>query len=165
MSTETSRLGLDEPQATDNLSGFPAEDVQALSILDNAALYQSGTLAARSSVTPLVAGLVYRATDTGAYSVYNGTSWDSLMRASFGVASLTFPTSATQTNELTVTHGLGGTPQLVVPTVSFAYGFNDLIVASAINYSSTQFSLFANAQNAPSGTGPVTVNCPWLAVG
>jgi hypothetical protein len=75
VASSTSRLGLDEPSATDAISGFPAEDVQALGVLDNAALYLTGTLAARSSVTPLVAGVLYYATDSQVLAWYTGSAW------------------------------------------------------------------------------------------
>ena len=82
----TPRLQLEVPQSTDNVSGYPADAAQSLGALDNAALYKSGTITARASVTPLVAGLVYRATDTGDISIYDGSAWRSLVRASEAVA-------------------------------------------------------------------------------
>jgi hypothetical protein len=74
VASSSSRLGLDEPSATDAISGFPAEDVQALGVLDNAVIYHSGTLTGMASVAHL-AGQVYYATDVFQYFDDNGTAW------------------------------------------------------------------------------------------
>jgi hypothetical protein len=172
MASSSSRLGLDEPSATDSISGFPAEDVQALGVLDNAALYLTGTLAARSSVSPLVTGLLYRASDTGDYSVYNGSGWDNLVRGvaqplaiTLGSNVLSMPANSNESNELTVTHGLGRTPTLIIPTGAFPYTFIDIIQYAATNYTPTQFNLYAYTQNPPSSTGATALGCTWIAVG
>src|SRR5258708_6466683 len=74
----TSRLGLDVPQSTDNESAYPAAANQAMGILDNAAIYEEGTLVSRPAATAVAHGTIYRATDTGDLSWSNGTAWASL---------------------------------------------------------------------------------------
>lgn len=92
MATQTSRLGLDEPASTDNISGFPAEDVEALGILDNAAIYLSGALASRPSAP--VDGTLYHATDTDDVSVFAGSAWISLAKAQPSLLAISYPSRA-----------------------------------------------------------------------
>lgn len=48
---------------------------------DNAAIWLTGSLAARASISPLVAGTLYKATDTGLLYHYDGTAWTTVMLA------------------------------------------------------------------------------------
>jgi hypothetical protein len=118
VASSSSRLGLDEPQATDAISGFPADDVEALGVLDNAVLYGEGTLAGRGSVTPLVAGFIYRATDTGDVSMHGGAGWIPLVRGSnvmtSGTGTFTWDGSSAQSPTAAVTHSIGRVPQFAM---------------------------------------------------
>ena len=155
MATTSARLGLDEPTSTENISGFPVEDAQALGILDNAALYFSGTLSARGSVTPLVPGLIYKATDTGDLSIYDGSAWNNLVKAqqspadmTFGSGSMTFTTGGGST---VVTHNLGRTPTCVIVTDAgntSGYGF----AYSVNSQGATQFTAVGACTSSYSGT-------------
>jgi hypothetical protein len=75
------RLALQIPDATDNESLYPVVSAQRTGVLDNAAMYYSGTLVARASLTGLVAGTLYYATDTTLLYEYNGTTWKTLVTA------------------------------------------------------------------------------------
>lgn len=73
----TSRLGMEVPQEPDNVSDGPADFSQAFNTIDNAALWTTGTLAARPPMP--VAGSLYLPSDqTGVLYHYNGTAWQSV---------------------------------------------------------------------------------------
>jgi hypothetical protein len=71
----TSRLGLEVPQSTDNESAFPAVSAQEMGILDNAAIYEEGTLVSRSN--PSYHGQLYKTTDSGVETLswFDGSVW------------------------------------------------------------------------------------------
>lgn len=71
----TSRLGLDIPDPNDLESGYPADAVQSLGVLDNAAIFQSGTLAGKPDPATTVNGTLYYCTDTGALLLCMANSW------------------------------------------------------------------------------------------
>lgn len=72
--TPTTRLSLPTINgATDAVSSYPSVNTSQMGTLDNAAIYQSGTLAARPA-TP-VAGTFYFATDGPTLYCYDGSAW------------------------------------------------------------------------------------------
>lgn len=71
----TSRLKLDVPDGTDLESGYPADAAQSLGVLDNAALFQSGTLANKPSAASTANGTIYYCTDTGALLLCMANVW------------------------------------------------------------------------------------------
>lgn len=71
----TSRLALQVPDGTDAESTFPAQDAATLAILDNAAMWGSGTLAAIPTAASTASGTIYYATDTGALMVCAASAW------------------------------------------------------------------------------------------
>lgn len=75
MPTTTSRLALTQPVGTDPASELRTSITGNATTLDAAAMYQSGTFAARPTASSVPAGTVYYATDIGAYYVSNGTAW------------------------------------------------------------------------------------------
>jgi microcystin-dependent protein len=79
VASSSSRLGLDEPSATDAISGFPAEDVQALGVLDGAVITTPGTLAGRPGASTVPAGNEYHATDVGQWARSDGTNWHTFL--------------------------------------------------------------------------------------
>jgi microcystin-dependent protein len=81
VASSSSRLGLDEPSATDAISGFPAEDVQALGVLDNAVIITQGTLTSRPAASAVAAGNEYHATDVGQWARSDGTAWHTYLAA------------------------------------------------------------------------------------
>jgi hypothetical protein len=109
VASSSSRLGLDEPSATDSISGFPAEDVQALGVLDNAVIITEGTLAARPSSTAY--GNEYCATDQTPihFYKYTGTGWMSTASDSGWV-------------NLSLTSGLGVVSGYWTPAARFLNG-------------------------------------------
>jgi hypothetical protein len=74
--TPTTRLSIPTISGSvDDVSAYPAANLAQMEIVDNAAVYLSGTLAARAGLSGLVAGTFYYATDTAALYFYNGTAW------------------------------------------------------------------------------------------
>jgi hypothetical protein len=71
--TTTSRLALDVPQSSENLSGYPAQASQALTILDNAAMVASTTFAAMTSAAHLL-GKLWQTTDVKSLYWDDGTT-------------------------------------------------------------------------------------------
>lgn len=71
----TSRLGMDVPQGTDSVSAYPTVAAQAFGILDNAAIYEQGTLVSLPAASSVAAGTVYYATDTTQYFISTGSAW------------------------------------------------------------------------------------------
>lgn len=74
MPSTTSRLGLTAPLTTDADTQIRLSITGNADTLDNAAMYQSGTLAARAALSP-VAGTFYYGTDTKLLYEYDGTEW------------------------------------------------------------------------------------------
>lgn len=60
----TSRLGLDVPDSTDAVSGFPTVAGQQMGILDNAVIYEENTLVNRPVASSTAHGTLFRTTDT-----------------------------------------------------------------------------------------------------
>lgn len=77
MANSTTRLGLVLPVGTDPVAELRESITANATTLDDAAVWQTGTLATRPS-SGMIAGTVYRATDTGDVSITDGTSWYSL---------------------------------------------------------------------------------------
>lgn len=75
----TSRLGLEGADGTTAVSGYPAIDLQAKDILDNAVLYSEGTLASRPAAA--IKGRIYHGTDTGFYYWDTGSAWQTALLA------------------------------------------------------------------------------------
>jgi hypothetical protein len=76
MAHNTSRLGLPVADGGDNVNTYPTTvDAVAKGILDNAAIYQSGTLVLRPAVGSVAAGTFYYSTDTALLAYSNGTTW------------------------------------------------------------------------------------------
>lgn len=73
----TPRLGLRRPQGADNFS-IAGDMTNHADILDNAAIDQSGTLAARPTANSVPSGTYYFAVDTGDISRSNGVVWRTL---------------------------------------------------------------------------------------
>lgn len=71
--TTTSRLALDVPQSSENLSAYPAEATQALTILDNAVLVATATFSAMTSATHLL-GKLWQTTDVKSVYYDDGTT-------------------------------------------------------------------------------------------
>lgn len=117
MPTSTTRLGLLQPTVGDTVAELRLADTNNTNTLDNSVLFFSGTLASRASVvTPLVAGVVYHATDTGLYYVYDGASWSvGTSPTSRGATNVSTSQSVSSTSYTTL-----GTPDqvtgLVLPT-------------------------------------------------
>lgn len=75
MSHNTSRLGLTIPDGGDNESAWPGVSAEELTILDNAAIYLSGTLASRPAANTVAAGTLYYATDTVTFYISAANAW------------------------------------------------------------------------------------------
>jgi hypothetical protein len=103
MPATTSRLALVSPIGADAASEFRVAATASNAILDNAALWLTGTLAARASISPLVAGTLYKGTDTGLLYHYDGTAWTTVLLAGAWV-SLTLAGS--------IGAGTGSTPSI-----------------------------------------------------
>ena len=71
----SSRLGLQIPDSTDAVSGFPPVNAEQMGLLDNAATFVEGTLASRTN--PSYHGQLYKATDTGGETLtwFDGSVW------------------------------------------------------------------------------------------
>jgi hypothetical protein len=80
----TSRLGLDVPQGTDSVSGYPTQAAQALDILDNTVTITQGTLVSRPAAGSVPVNTMYYATDVGLYYITNGTTWVQVLEYGFG---------------------------------------------------------------------------------
>lgn len=74
----TTRLGLQVPDGIDNESSYPTVSSQQMSTLDNAAIYEEGSLAARPAANAVAHGTLYRSTDASDLSWSDGTNWNSL---------------------------------------------------------------------------------------
>lgn len=76
MPFSTTRLGLVEWIGTDSPTVYRTGNTTNMGILDNAAIYTSGTLGSRPAASGL-AGKFYRTTDSGAESLFwsDGTNW------------------------------------------------------------------------------------------
>lgn len=73
----TPRLGLRRPEGADNFS-ITADFQNHADILDDAAIDQTGTLAARPAAAAVPAGTYYFCVDTGDVSRSNGVTWFTL---------------------------------------------------------------------------------------
>lgn len=149
MPTTTSRLGLLQPVVSDGPNELRLADTSNTNILDSAALFFSGTLANRASaVTTLVAGAVYRATDTGLYYIYNGSAWGTL--PGFGqdlLVPLTQGTSTTVAAGNRYLAAAGTTMTLPAPSDGLAVGITAATTATAtspvtVSYGSGGGSIF-----------------------
>ena len=78
MSTTTNRLGLVNPVGTDSPAVIRTSLTANNAILDNAAIFDSGSLSARP-ITGSAPGTIYEATDVGIYYIYDGTNWFPVM--------------------------------------------------------------------------------------
>lgn len=71
---DTPRLAMHRPVGADSF--LPTTDLQDIvDTLDNAAIYQQGTYAARPAIGTVVEGTYYSTTDTGVTYRSDGTSW------------------------------------------------------------------------------------------
>lgn len=86
MPTATTRLNLMQPVGPDPPSGLRVAITNNATTTDNAAIWLTGSLAARASISPLVAGTLYKGTDTGLLYHYDGTAWTTVMLAGAWVA-------------------------------------------------------------------------------
>lgn len=77
--TPTPRLGLHRPSGTDT-PDVPSDLATLTGQLDEAAIYRTGTLAARPAASAVPAGTFYRATD-GPLAMSNGATWQLLREA------------------------------------------------------------------------------------
>lgn len=128
----TPRLGLRRPAGADafNIAG---DFQQIVDILDNSAIWQSGTFAARPAANTVKAGTIYRSADTADVSVSDGTTWftmtptsRSLACATGGGGSATTAAGNTKVTGFTETVDLGGdfaSNRFVAP-VKGAYEFD-----------------------------------------
>lgn len=78
--TPTPRLGLHGPTGPDS-ARIPYDLDILRGQLDEAAIYRVGTLGARPAASSVPDGTIYRATDTGAIAVSNGSTWSTLFPA------------------------------------------------------------------------------------
>jgi len=116
----TTRLGLSYAQGGDLVSSWPTSDAATAAILDGAAIWKSGTLAARPAANAVAAGTVYLSTDIGQYDISDGTTWRTLL-ASRGATNIS--TTESRTN---AAYGLLTTPDKVTVTLAT----NGLIVVA-----------------------------------
>lgn len=74
--TPTSRRSLPTlDAAADLVSAYPATNLAQMNNLDTAMDYLQGTLVSRPLANAVLAGTVYRATDTGVYYLSTGSAW------------------------------------------------------------------------------------------
>lgn len=72
--TPTPRLGLHRPSRTDT-PDVPSDLATLTGQLDEAAIYRTGTLAARPAASAVPAGTIFRVTDTDRVYLSTGASW------------------------------------------------------------------------------------------
>lgn len=77
----TTRLGLDVLDGTDGVNTTPTVDAQVKTILDNAAIYEEGTLVSRPAAGSVAHGTFYWSTDTADLAYNNGSAWLSVAPA------------------------------------------------------------------------------------
>lgn len=175
----SSRLGLDIPDGVDPVTNFPTDDAQAMALLDNAFIYLTGTLAARGSISGLVDGTIYRATDTGQYYLWSAaaSAWSELMLATdalqlaatgtlamdWGTASLVVGNGSAVANNLTVNHRLGRTPTQVLATPN-GVGSPSPLVVQTFSYTSTTFGLGGQYVSGVA-SGNTFNSIGWIALG
>jgi microcystin-dependent protein len=140
----TPRLSLQVPDGTDEEETYPAEDAASLTILDNAGLWQSGTLAAKPNPATTIPGTQYYCTDTFALLLCVNGAW-------------IWPFASTELVG-TIKHYAGGT----VP--ADPDGVQRWHVADGSAISRTSYpAYYANVGTAwGSGDGSTTVNLPDL---
>ena len=126
MPVPTTRRALPLPLGTDNVSELRLSITAAANAADTDAIYLSGTLAARASLSGLVAGTFYYVTDTTppVLTEYNGTAWSTYMPQ---MQYVTMSTSGTAVNGQIVSATAGITVTLPSPTLNAMVA----IVASA----------------------------------
>lgn len=107
MPTTTTRLALVDPIGADAPSEFRVGIAASNAILDNAAIYTEGTLAARPLAGAVEHGHLYGGTDTGLLYQSNGTIWRTAMLAGAWTA-LTLGTGVTAATGYTPSARLEG---------------------------------------------------------
>lgn len=85
----TTRLALPYPQASDDVSAFPAVAGEQMTALDGSVIVTEGTLTSRPSSTAY--GNEYYATDTGQWFKYTGSAWTAMTRGALGHATTSGP--------------------------------------------------------------------------
>lgn len=81
MPTTTTRLGLTQPIGSDNPSLLRTSITSDTNTLDNAAIYQEGTLASLPGTPVPASGAIYRATDADQLFLSSGGVWYGFARA------------------------------------------------------------------------------------
>jgi hypothetical protein len=159
MSSATSRLGLDTPASTDSISGFPADDVEALGVLDNAVIYRVGTVASRPSTG--IDGTIYRSTDSNDISFLAGTSWQSLAQATGAGGTLQFLVGNVRVQLGSGTFTFPGSSPQATSLNLYLAGATDIIngVISCGVVSNGDGEVIASLSPYPETTGAALIGC------
>lgn len=142
MPSNTSRLALAQPVVGDAVTEYRVAMTSNTATLDAAVTEFSGTISQRSLLTPYI-GMMYYATDTALWYMYNGSAW------STGVLTGGY---SPLTNHLLSSGSYSASPGDIVYA-----GPGTTVTLPTVPAGSQTIGVYAKAS--VSGASPVTVNC------
>lgn len=87
------------------------------------------------------------------------------VKARWGATTVTWAGASPFSSFPTVTHGLGKTPAVVIPSAQGGLAGGKRVIATAYSYSSTGFVLDAVTDDRSNPAAATTLSVAWLAIG